>query len=181
VLQTTQHRTSSTDTAASLEQRYGVAFGAILQANSMTPDEALFAGTLLTIPLQQSTGPRFISGLPVFGDQSDKNAWGTDLTLALDDDGDGDFVIASGPPIIVQGVVFIEEQGESQMMELAQSAGRASQVLVGAKLTETLLSDRRIDSVPKIEVSAGAQSASIRVDLEVVPINSRTTIALEAS
>jgi len=181
VLQTTQHRTSSTDTAASLEQRYGVAFGAILQANSMTPDEALFAGTLLTIPLQQSTGPRFISGLPVFGDQSDKHAWGTDLTLALDDDGDGDFVIVSGPPIIVQGVVFIEEQGESQMMELAQSAGRASQVLVGAKLTETLLSDRRIDSVPKIEVSAGAQSASIQVDLEVVPINSRTTIALEAS
>ena len=181
VLQTTQHRVSATDTAASLEQRYGATFDAILEANSMTPDEALFAGTLLTIPLQQSTGPRFIDGLPTFGDQRDKNAWGTDLTLALDDDGDGDFVIASGPSIIVQGVVFIEEQDAAQMMELAQSAGNASQVVVGAKLTETLLSDRRIDSVPKIEVSADAQSASVRIDLEVIPINSRTTISLEAS
>ena len=181
VLQTITHVVSATDTPQSLEARYGATFAAILDANDLMPDDALFAGARLTIPLQQSSGPRFISGLPVFGDQSDRAAWGTDLTLALDDDGDGDFAIASGAPILVQGVTFIEEQGAAQMIELAQSAGTASQVIVGAKLTETLLSDRRIDSVPKIEVSSDPQGASIRVDLEITPINSRQSIALEAN
>ena len=177
-LSTTQHTVTSTDTPASLERTYGTTFGAILQASQMLPDEALFPGALLTIPLQQSTGPRFISGLPVFGSQVDSAAWGSDLALDLADDGDGDFLIVRGADVLVQGVRFIEEQEEAQMMDLAQSAGDASQVIVGAKLTQSLLSDRRIASVPQIIVAAQPQEAAIQVDIQVTPINARSPIAV---
>jgi len=173
---TVPHTVTTYDTANALEQRFGVDFASILQINGMLPDEALFPGTVLQVPVVQFSGPRFIAGLPTFGSQVGIAAWGSDATLDLQVD-DGDLVVIAGQDVIVQGVTFLEEQIGADLLDLAQvTDASASPTIIGAKVRQTLLSDLRIAAVPRVDVASKPGAAGIAIAVQAQPINVRSAV-----
>lgn len=168
---TVPHVVTDVDTADALERRYGVDFASILQINDMLPDQALFPGTVIQVPVIRFAGPRYIEGLPTFGSQVGVDAWGSDATLDLQVV-DGDLAVIAGQEVLVQGVTFLQEQVGADLLDLAQiTDSAASPTIIGAKMRQTLLSDRRIAAVPKVDVASKPGAPGIAISIEAQPIN----------
>lgn len=115
IASTVRYVVTDTDTPGSIEARYGVAWSELLAANDLTPDEALYPGTVLLVPATRTRGPQGIRGLPTFGSHLGEDAWGRDLPLELTAE-DGELTIVSGEDALVQGVAWIVEQYGPELM-----------------------------------------------------------------
>jgi hypothetical protein len=177
---TERHTTTDTDTPETIETRYGVDFDDVLEASGMTPDEALTPGATLFIPVRRINGPRYVQGLPTFGSQVDQSAWGTDFTLDLAVDGAGDLEVIGGIDVIVQGVAFLQEGLAATLLaDISDLPDDAGEQVISRRLQQTLLSDRRIQAVPRADVNR--TGSGLTLEVEIIPINVTTSVIVSAS
>jgi hypothetical protein len=171
------YRVSDIDIPESLEQRFGVSFESILAVNRLTPDEALIAGREIQIPRERVIGPQsFIDGLPVFGSHTGRAAWGSDLTLDLDVDADGDLVVIEEEECLQQGVSWIITHFSADLLELVNADGVLPIIrgpLLRKQIARILLSDKRVAGVEEIRTETDA-AGRITVQTQVIAINGGT-------
>ncbi len=172
---TVDHVVSARDTVASLEARYSARWEDVLELNRLTPDEAMTPGVTLKIPTQRINGPRYIDGLPTFGSQAGRAAWGGDVTMDLAVDGDGALVVLTGPDVLVQGVQMLYDELAAQLFDDASPLpGTTGDNLIARKMVQALLSDRRMLAVTTVDVSRADAAVSVRLDVR--PINTSQTV-----
>lgn len=167
---------SSTDTPAAIERRFGVTWSDVLDANGLTPDEALQAGTVLVIPLRRPAGPQGIKGLPTFGSHIGKAAWGVDLPLELVAT-DGRPVLVAEEEVLVQGVTYLTEQSAAELLRAAQSVPDAVKTsYLSKRLTSLFMLDQRFDTPERVAVSLGTDGAfDVEVTLHAINGGTVTT------
>jgi hypothetical protein len=171
------HVVSDSDTPASIESLYGVTWDKILAANRMTPDEALFAGTVLAIPTLRQRGEPGIAGLPTFGSHIGRAAWGVDLDAELDVGSDGDLSMLSDEDLLSQGCEYLVDCFGPSILKACQEV--PSQVranFVAKQFRRIFVTDERIESVE--EVAADVRDAAIDVQVRLRAINGSTSIIL---
>jgi LysM repeat protein len=161
------HRVAITDTATSIEQRYGVPWRTILDLNRLLPDEALLPGTELSIPSVRAAGlPSRIDGLPVFDSHAGQSAWGKDLSVDLRTNADGSLVIVEGEDVLSQGSQWLLKQFEGELVNRLQETPEVGrEKFLRTQIASLYRSDARIAGV--IEVRSSIDS-SARVQLDVV-------------
>lgn len=148
-----RHPVALTDTPASIERRYGVTWARILELNNLTPDEALFPGTVLQIPVPRPKGPQGIRGLPTFGSHVAKSAWGIDLPLELTAR-DGDIVTVDEEDVLVQGATFLVEQVSDDLLNALKSVPDAVKTrYLSRRLSALFLLDGRFTSTEDVTVA----------------------------
>lgn len=173
---TITHVVSATDTERTIEERYTVRFEDVLEANNLLPDEALFPGQKLAIPVAAVNGPRFIDGLPTFDNQVGARAWGADLDLDLNMV-DGDLAVIAGADVLVQGVRVLQEQTAAELLDATgEIPGVSAQTIIARKMEQTVLSDARIESVPRLDVRR--EDAAVVVSMDVRAINTRDVVGV---
>lgn len=175
---TVPYLVSDTDTPATIEEKFGgVSWQRILAANRLTPDEALYPGTLLQIPVLRPRGEPGIEGLPVFGSHVGRSAWGVDLAAELDGDGvDGDIMLVTEEDALRQGAEFIVDVFGEDLLKVVQDI--PSQVRVAfmqRQLQQLFLSDERIESVEEVAVQVADTNLDVQVRLRA--INGTTSIS----
>jgi hypothetical protein len=161
-----------TDTEASIVQQFGLPWNTILDLNGMTPDEALFEGTTITIPTRRGRGSQSIDGLPVFGSHVGRDAWGADLTVEFDTL-NGDIVVIDEEEVLQQGVEWtIEIFAEPLIDLLNQSPPLIRQQLLIKQLQRILLSDKRIAGIEDIQ--AELEGVAFDIGVTITAINGET-------
>lgn len=176
---TVTHTVSALDTQRTIEELYAVRFEDVLEANNLLPDEALFPSQKLAIPVAAVNGPRFIEGLPTFDSQIGASAWGSDLSLDFDVV-DGDLATLGGADVLVQGVRVLQEQTAAELLEVgADLPGVSAQTVIARKMEQTVLSDARIESVPRMDVRR--EGPAIVLSMDVRAINTRSLVGVEIS
>ena len=169
-----RHVVAVTDTPESIELRYGVSWSRILDINGLTPDEALYPGTVLEIPVPRPAGPQGIRGLPTFGSHVGRAAWGTDLPLEL--------TAVNGIPSRVieedalqQGATFlIEQQGDALLKALQGVPDAVRSRYLARRLAAIFLLDGRFESTEQIAVTFDPDSGAFAVDATLHAINGGT-------
>lgn len=150
------------DTQQSIEALFGVDFDRVLAWNNLTPDEALVSGVVLQIPIAATAASaRRIQDLPVLGSHLGEAAWGVDLRVDLYAV-DGRFQLVAGRDALAQGSDWLIEENQDAILLFANAlpeVGRAS--ALKAKVSDMLLSDRRIVSVDDIQIEAVDSSIAI--------------------
>lgn len=148
-----RHEVALTDTPASIERRYGVTWARILELNNLTPDEALFPGTVLQIPVPRPKGPQGIRGLPTFGSHVGKSAWGIDLPLELIAR-NGDVVTVDEEDVLVQGATFLVEQVADDLLVAVKSVPDAVKTrYLSRRLSALFRLDGRFTSTEDVTVA----------------------------
>lgn len=148
-----RHPVALTDTPASIERRYGVTWARILELNNLTPDEALFPGTVLQIPVPRPKGPQGIRGLPTFDSHVGKSAWGIDLPLELTAR-NGDVVTVDEEDVLVQGATFLVEQVSDDLLNAVKSVPDAVKTrYLSRRLSALFLLDGRFTSTEDVTVA----------------------------
>lgn len=177
---TERHVTTDTDTPETIENRYGVDFDDVLEATGLTPDEALTPGTTLFIPIRRINGPRYVQGLPTFASQVDQSAWGTDITMEFDVDGTGDLLVIGGVDVLTQGVAILQEGLAADLLsDTADLPDTAGDQVIARRLQESLLTDRRIQAVPRVDVRR--TGTGVLLEVEVLPINVSTSVVIASN
>ncbi len=180
---TVDHVVRPWDTAARLEETYGVTFDQILRHNHLLPTEALTVGRVLHVPQLRGGPPTGIEGLPVFGSQVGREAWGRDLFVDLAVDTSGRLLICGpGTPgadddaqILVQGVDWIvAEFGEDVRAAANQVPSSVRPELYAEQLAQILRSDRRIESVESVAATLGPGGTSMDLTVTLTAINGGT-------
>lgn len=148
---TIEHITAETDTGKALALRYGVEWADILRLNSLTPDEALYPGTTLLIPVQRPRGGMGVDGLEVFGSHSGVSVYGSDLAVEMVVDSDGDLVTVDGIDCLEQGMLMLGERFASVMTEGATSVPTVVRdEFVAQRLRVLLQRDKRVAAVTRV-------------------------------
>ena len=148
------------ETAATIERNTGIDFDALLALNRLTPEEALTPGTELLLPTRRRDLPAVIDGLPVFDAHTGQTAWGRDFYADLRAE-DGDFAILSGSDVLVQGIQWLLDTAEPELLgHVTQLGGVGGEDIAAEHLRTLLLSDRRVervDSISVVQVGAALQ------------------------
>lgn len=169
------HVVTDFDSAATIEERYGVTWLRVLEVNDMLPDEALAVGVALQIPAIRAPGPQPIAGLPTFGSHVGEAAWGSDVTLDLAAAADGKPEIVTGTDALVQGVQFIVETfGDEIIGALPVVVPGAQTAFLEQRLEAALLSDRRFLGLSRVDVSTDPSGAGLEIDVTAEAINGGT-------
>ena len=169
---TITHVVRDTDTAASIEQEFHVAWSTVLDVNGLTPDEALTTGVTLRIPTTRARGPKPITGLPTFGSHVGPAAWGSDIDL-LGRILDGVPVLVQNEDCLSQGIgMLIEEVGAQLLAGAEVLPSEAQAPYVAARVRSALLLDPRVVGVN--EVTVEASSIGLDVVASVSAINGGT-------
>lgn len=175
---TERHVVTDTDTPESIETRYGVNFEDVLEASGLDPDEALTPGATLFVPVRRINGPRYIDGLPTFDSQVDDSAWGRDITMDLDVGSDGDLLVIGGEEVLVQGVAFLQEEIAADLLsDTSDLPGIAGEQVIARRLQETLLSDRRIQAVPRVQVTRTDTGVELEIDVLAINVSASITVS----
>lgn len=167
------HTVTPYDTIVSIERAYGVSWELILRVNDLLPDEALLTGTVLVIPQLRSVGaPSVVDGLPTFGSHRGRAAWGRDLWTDFRVDSNGALQVVEDEEILVQGVDWILEQYQDDLLQAVNTAGVppvVRETYLSKKIAAILATDRRIASVDVVQ--AQAVNAEIGVSVTLTAIN----------
>ena len=154
------YRVRDLETAATIERNTGIDFDALLALNRLTPEEALTPGTELLLPTRRRDLPAVIDGLPVFDAHTGQTAWGRDFYADLRAE-DGDFAILSGSDVLVQGIQWLLDTAEPELLgHVTQLGGVGGEDIAAEHLRTLLLSDRRVervDSISVVQVGAALQ------------------------
>lgn len=154
------YRVRDLETATTIEQRTGVDFDALLALNRLTPEEALEPGRELLLPTRRRDLPAVIDGLPVFDAHTGQTAWGRDFYADLRAE-DGAFAVLSGTDVLVQGVQWLLDTAEPELLgHVGQLAGVGGEDIAAEHLRTLLQSDRRVervDSITVVQVGAALQ------------------------
>jgi hypothetical protein len=172
------YRVSDTDTPATIERAFGVTWQRVLSTNRLTPDEALYPGTLLNIPVLRARGEPGIAGLPTFGSHVGRSAWGVDLAAELDGGGqDGDLLLVSEEDALQQGAEFIIDTfGAPLLKAIEQVPSQVKVAFIAQQLQRIFLSDERVESVE--EVAVQIEDTKVDVQVRLRAINGTTSITL---
>lgn len=165
------YRVKDTDTPAGLEEQFGVTWDTILSVNQLLPDEALLAGTLLTIPRMRNIGPQQIDGLPTFGSHAGKAAWGADLTLDLDVDATGRLVAIDEEAVLQQGADFLVELFSDDLMDLVNQVPDvqdAQERMLQIRLERLMLGDKRFVAVEEVDTVRDDLGFDISVTISAI-------------
>lgn len=168
----TTYTVVSIDTEERIEDRFGVSWDRILEVNGLTPDEALFEGTVLQIPVVRARGSKqTIDGLPTFGSHVGQAAWGTDLTTALDVT-EGDFQTLEGEDLLLQGSDWlISLFGEPLIGLMDQIPALLRPRYIRLQLESALLSDARITSIEDVGVVLESATTIAEIEVTMAAIN----------
>ena len=170
-----QHVVSDTDAVEWLEELYGVPWAVILATNAMTPNEALITGTTLEIPVVRAAGPQSVDGLPTFGSHVGREAWGIDLAVTMESDGDGGLLLVEGTDVLEQGqAIAIEGFAAELQAELDSIPPAGRQSFIIAKLAGLVEQDQRIVGVVESEITQ--LDTGLAVELTIAAINGGTVV-----
>ena len=171
----TTYTVSSIDTVASLELRFGVSWTVILETNGLTPDEALFPGTTLYMPVTRPRGPQGIRGLPTFGSHVGRAAWGADWPLEMTAT-DGVLDTVDDEDILEQGATFLIEQYSDDILQASRFVPDA---VVGKYMAKRysalLLTDQRFATVEEITVDLSGGAAMVNATVRAINGGTITT------
>lgn len=171
---TIEHSVAETDTGKALALRYGVEWADILKINAMTPDEALYPGTTLLIPVQRARGGMGVDGLEVFGSHSGTSVYGSDLAVEMSADSDGDLVTVAGVDCLEQGMLMLGERFASMVTDGATSVPTVVRdEFVAQRLRVLLQRDKRVAAVTRITRTNGS-GTGLGLHADVVAIGGAT-------
>jgi len=163
------HVVGPTDNDSTISLAYGVAWEDVLEANDLTPDEALRAGTELQIPRVRSLGPQPIDGLPTFGSHLGQSAWGSDIRAELIAADDGDLWVVSGREVMVQGVEYLlDEFGGDILKGVAGVVSFLRSPYLEDRLQQLYLSDPRVAGIQSLQIDDTAVGYDARVILTAI-------------
>lgn len=166
------HTVTELDDETSISTLWGVDWDTILAANDLTPDEALWPGTVLDIPIVRASGPQPIDGLPTFGRHLGQDAWGTDLAADLAVDG-GAPVVLSGADVIEQGCSYLlGEFGPALLRDLGDVPPVVRTPFIRERLRILFASDRRLLDLQEVTVTESG--AGLDISVSVATINGGT-------
>ena len=166
-----QYTVTTTDTPASLTARFRTSWAAILDANSMTPDEAMYPGTVLVVPQRRARGPLGTNGLEVFGGRVGDAVFGSDVDFYLSSQGNGDLAIVTGRDCLAQGLTMIGEQVGSDLLGATSLVPDIVQgEFTAQRVRQAILTDRRVARVASVTATSVAGLGQ-RVEIDCVTIN----------
>ncbi len=169
------HIVTDTDTSDAIASTYSVSWPTVLDANALTPDEALRVGTSLRIPILRPRGPQPITGLPTFGSHLGQSAWGVDIDVNGGVGPDGRPILMSGPDVLEQGMLILLESEQDQLgvgLDNVPAVAQASYLT--RRLRSMLATDPRIASVEEIAITTDDSGAGFHVECTVTAINGGT-------
>lgn len=165
---------SFADTPTSIERRFGVSWARILDYNNLTPDEALFPGTVLEVPVARPRGAQGIRGLPTFDSHTGKRAWGVDLPLELTAR-DGDVATVREEAVLSQGATFLVEQVADDLLRAVQSVPDAVKTrYLARRISALFLLDGRFTSTEDVTVAFTPDGSGFDVEATLHAINGGT-------
>lgn len=158
------------DTPWQIEVNTGTSWAEILQANGLTPDEALLNGRALQIPRIRPKGPPGLNGVPTFGSHIGEAIWGSDLPLELEAGTTGDLAVVTGKSILEQGASFLMEQAADDLLrEINAVPAQVQNTYLGQRIGKTLLSDARIVGIESVSITQ--EPAGLSIDVRARAIN----------
>lgn len=171
------HELSDLDTLRSLELQYGVPWTQILDFNAMTISD-FEAASSVQIPMAVELQQPGNQDIPVFGDQTDVNILGTDLTPDLDAGDDGD-LLAQDPVTSFQqwvDTVSVSEKGDFPFYEdfgtnldLSEDLPRAAlDSMIQLRISEAFSVDPRITDVQLIDISHDGNTVTATTRIQTI-------------
>jgi len=152
------------DTPWQIEVNTGANWAQILEANGLTPDEALLNGRALQIPQARPKGPPGLNGVATFGSHLGEAIWGLDLPLELEASTAGDLATVSSATVLEQGATFLIEQAADDLLrEIGAVPPEVQSNYLAQRLSKTLLSDARIVGIENVTVVQEAVGLSIDI------------------
>lgn len=150
VRHTVEHTARVGDTGASISAEYGVNWSDILRLNRMTPDEALFPGAKLLVPLTRAIGNVGVAGLEVFDSHTGVSVYGKDIDISFRVE-NGDLAIVSGVDCLEQGLNMLVEKYGGELYKHSDSVpASVAADLVAERLMRVLRREPRVATVESV-------------------------------
>lgn len=168
---TVQHVVTVEDNPRNLERRYNVTWEEILSTNGLTPDEALYPETVLSIPQRRARGNLGVNGLEVFDSHVGHSIYGKDLDVNLVAGEDGDLLTVTGTACLEQGMLMLAEQYADTIRSGTDAIPpRVVAELMAQRLRRLLGLDRRIQTVNRVFASNNGTGTGLALVADVVAI-----------
>lgn len=170
------YRVGSADTPRAISRAFGVSWADILDANKLTPDEALQPGRELLIPVIRARGPQGIDGLPILGSHLGVEALGRDMALETAPDADGDILTVTAGACLAQTmrVLYTEEAGNlnAGVESVPETMARA---YIERRVRAVVTQDRRIASIQETDVQRTQAGFDVSITVRAITGETVTT------